>query len=286
MSQATDQRRPRGVSQDGGRYQGQLEQADDDPDHLDPAIAAPDHEKAQGGGGRGHGEPRRQARQLPGAGYAGELGDQRADAGHEECQPRKQGPVAPEVPPDQRPVTLAGEDPEANGAVLDDIEDGNEGDLGQHQPVAPLGTRLGRGDQAAGVGVGQHDHQPRPEHGGEAQPAPAVVAAGFREERLVGHRGAGMTARAPRVRHRHDLKDTELDLFGNPYISLPNRQPPGPRAWPGGAHELQEGQVPQNTTSTGSTSLKPCCCSGGRVRPPTPATTTSRREPQLTQARW
>ena len=77
---------------------GQLEQADDDPDHLDPAVAAPDHEQAQGraaaGGTVSHGG--RPASCPAPAMPANSVMSAPMQATNR-VTPRQQGPVAPEV---------------------------------------------------------------------------------------------------------------------------------------------------------------------------------------------
>ncbi len=80
----------------------------------------------------------------------------------------------PKVSLDQFAVAAPGEDAEPHGELLHHEEDGDEQNLQQQQAIAPLHAALAGGDDAADVGVGQHDHDPGPEHRDEARRACAV----------------------------------------------------------------------------------------------------------------
>ena len=67
-------------------------------------------------------------------------------------------------------VALAGRHAEPHRQLLDDVEDRDQQELQRQQPVAPLRAALRRGDDAAGVGVGEHHHQTRPGDDEEAPP--------------------------------------------------------------------------------------------------------------------
>ena len=67
-------------------------------------------------------------------------------------------------------MALAADDPQADGEFLDDIEDRNENELQQQQPVSPFGAALRRGDDAAGIRIGEHDDNAGTGHERKAQP--------------------------------------------------------------------------------------------------------------------
>ena len=67
---------------------------------------------------------------------------------------------------------------EAQGELLHDIEDRHQHQLHQQQPIAPLGPALRRRDDAAGVGVGQHDDEARTERGQGGEAAERRAAKG------------------------------------------------------------------------------------------------------------
>ena len=50
-------------------------------------------------------------------------------------------------------------DAEAHREFLHNKQDRDQHQLQQQQPITPLRAALGRGNDAAGVGVGQHDHE-------------------------------------------------------------------------------------------------------------------------------
>ncbi len=62
-------------------------------------------------------------------------------------------------------MAAAGEDAEADGEFLDHVQDGDEDELLQEQAVAPLHAALAGGDDAADIGVGEHDDEAGPEDG-------------------------------------------------------------------------------------------------------------------------
>jgi hypothetical protein len=61
-------------------------------------------------------------------------------------------------------MSAPGEDAEANRELLHHEQDRDQDKLQKQQPVAPLDPGLAGGDDAANVGVGQHDHDARPHH--------------------------------------------------------------------------------------------------------------------------
>ena len=97
--------------------------------------------------------------------------EQRADAGDDQGSGRKPGPEAPVALEDQPGVALAGRRAEPHRQLLHDVEDRDQQELQRQQAVAPLRAALGGGDDAAGVGVGQHHDQAGPGHDEETAPA-------------------------------------------------------------------------------------------------------------------
>ena len=126
---------------------------------------------------------------LPTPVEAREFGEQRAEAGDDQGRDRKPRPAAAEMLLDQRGVALAGHGAEADGQLLDDVEDRNQDDLQKQQAVAPLRAALRRGDDAARVGVGEHDDDAR---AGDGEKAPPVEGGG--RKGVGGHRGAAFGA--------------------------------------------------------------------------------------------
>ena len=112
----------------------------------------------------------RNAHQGADARQAGKLGEQRAEAGHDQRRHRDPGPDPPEMLLDQSRVSLAGHRAEPHRQFLNDVEDRDEEELQRQQAVAPLRAALRRGDDAAGVGVGQHDDDAGP--GDDEEPSP------------------------------------------------------------------------------------------------------------------
>ncbi|CAB1127676.1 protein of unknown function [Candidatus Hydrogenisulfobacillus filiaventi] len=93
-------------------------------------------------------------------------------------------------------MPASGDHAQADGDLLYQVEDGDKQQLGQDHGVAPLHPRLGGGDHAADVGVGQHHHDPRPKGEAVAQPGPAPrpgrgcgQTAGMKPFDLFRHRG-------------------------------------------------------------------------------------------------
>ncbi len=72
-------------------------------------------------------------------------------------------------------VALASDHAEPHCQLLHEIEDRDQQELQQQQPVAPLRAALRRGDEAAGVGVGEHDDDAG---SGDEQKAPQIEAEG------------------------------------------------------------------------------------------------------------
>ncbi len=90
---------------------------------------------------------------------------------------------------DQRRMALAGHGAEADGQLLHDVEDRDQHNLQEQQAVAPLRAALRRGDDAARVGVGEHDHDAGP---GDREKTPPVESG--RSQRVDGHQRGALCA--------------------------------------------------------------------------------------------
>jgi hypothetical protein len=178
-----------GVAEQHGRHEGQLGQADGYTDALDPAVTAAESEADQKGRGHGHSEPFGQPEQFTNPGDSGELGQQRAHGRQHEGGCRQRCPPRPKMLAYELAMALTGDHSEAHGHFLGHVQDGDEHQLGQYQCVAPLGPGLSRGNNATGIGVGQHDDQARAPHGQQPQHQP--TAPGDRPLTVDLRRGAG-----------------------------------------------------------------------------------------------
>jgi len=154
----------------GDEDERELEQPEGDRDPLDRMVGTGPHHQDDAGDGDGDRGNHRHAEQLGQSGDAAELGQQRADAGHAQCADREPGPAAAEGLADQFAVPLLGRQAEAHRQFLHHEQDRDQHQLQHQQLVAPLGAALGGRDDAAGVGVGEHDHQAGAEHGQESAP--------------------------------------------------------------------------------------------------------------------
>jgi hypothetical protein len=56
-------------------------------------------------------------------------------------------------------VAAARHQPKSDGEFLHHEEDRHEDELHDQQPIAPLGAALSGGDDAAGIGIRQHDDE-------------------------------------------------------------------------------------------------------------------------------
>jgi hypothetical protein len=68
---------------------------------------------------------------------------------------------------------------------LHDVENWHQQELEQQQAVAPLDAALPGGDDAADVGVGEHDHDPRTEDREKGQAASTGASGPGGEARLT-----------------------------------------------------------------------------------------------------
>jgi len=75
-----------------------------------------------------------------------------------------QGPALAEALANQFAMAAAGDQAQPQGQFLDHEQDRDQDQLQGQELVAPLGPALGGGDDAAGVGVGEHDQKARPDH--------------------------------------------------------------------------------------------------------------------------
>ena len=166
------------VGAKGGEQERQLEQPERQPDPLDPPVAPRHHHQGQEDGGGGDGHAGRDALHQAHAGQARQLCDQGPGGAHEQQGDREEGPFPAEAVLYQLGVPLAGGDPEPHRQLHDEVQHGDEGHLEGQQGVAPAGPRLCGGDDAAGIGVGQHHHQPRADGGEEHGQHEGVAAPG------------------------------------------------------------------------------------------------------------
>ena len=77
-------------------------------------------------------------------------------------------------------MAAPGEDRQAHRQFLDHVQDRHQDQLQQQQAIAPLHAALPGGDDAADIGIGQHDHQAWAEHGQEAAQAGRRAQGGLR----------------------------------------------------------------------------------------------------------
>lgn len=103
---------------------------------------------------------RRHADKIADAGQSGEFGEKRSKTGDEEGRDGQPRPAPAEVTLDQFRMASAGHGAKTNRQFLHDIEDGDQDELQEEEAIAPLGAALGSRDDAARVGVGQHDDEP------------------------------------------------------------------------------------------------------------------------------
>ncbi len=175
--------------------EGELEEAEADADHLDPAVTAraDDREEKQRCGGDG--DRGRDAVLAADAGDARELRDQGAADADEERADGDEGPGPAELLADQLRVPFPGCEPDPHRQLHHEVKDGDQEHLDEQEPIAPAGSGLAGRDDAARVGVGEHHHQTRAdqrqrERQNEAEPAASRRGSG-REIRGRGHRGPG-----------------------------------------------------------------------------------------------
>ena len=77
-------------------------------------------------------------------------------------------------------MTLACHQPQTHGQFLHNIKDGHQNELQGQKFIAPLRPALRRRDNAAGIRIGQHNHQPGPHDKHESLPAtPAGCFRGY-----------------------------------------------------------------------------------------------------------
>ena len=94
--------------------------------------------------------------------------------GRRQAQSRKPGPAKAKPHADQFAMAAAGVETEPHGQFLNHVQHGDQQQNQRQQAIAPLRAALGRGDDIAGVGVGQHDEEaraPRSQSSGENEAA-------------------------------------------------------------------------------------------------------------------
>ena len=173
----------------------EFERPDRDRDPLDRGVAVHQRHRQHRHDDEGQRHRRGNAHEGADAGEAGEFGEERAEAGDDQRRDREPRPAEAEMLLDQRRMALAGDGAEADGQFLHDIEDGDQDDLQKQQAIAPLRAALRRGDDAARVGVGEHDHDARPGDGEKSPPVESGRSDGF-----DGHRRGTFARRKNPVR--------------------------------------------------------------------------------------
>jgi hypothetical protein len=106
-------------------------------------------------------------------------------------------------------VSLAGHDAKPHGQLLHHEQDRHQHDLQQQEPVAPLGAALRCRNDAAGIRVGQHDHEAGAGHGSEMTP---VENAHARDGIGCGHGGFTYAGRPQHALVGIDLQYLERKL--------------------------------------------------------------------------
>jgi hypothetical protein len=161
------------MSQPGHQQEDELKHADRDGDALDRQIAMGEGHREQQRDDRRQRRRLRRSDQRADAGEAGKLRQQRAHARQHQRADRDPGPGRSKLLADHLRVALAADDAKPNRQFLHHVEDGDQHHLQQQEAVAPLRAALRGGDQAARVGVGEHDDDARPGDEGESSPAEA-----------------------------------------------------------------------------------------------------------------
>ena len=159
--------------------ENQFERADPDRDPLDRGVAVHQRHRQHRHDDEGQRDRRGNAHESADAGEAGEFREQRAEAGDDQRRDREPRPAEAEMLLDQRRMALACNGAEADSQLLHDIEDRDQHNLQQQQAIAPLRAALRRGDDAARVGVGEHDHDAGPGDGEKTTPVESGRSDGF-----------------------------------------------------------------------------------------------------------
>ncbi len=144
--------------------------------HLPIGAGGADHDQKRPR--QGHADPGPDAEQQPHSFQPDEFRDQRADAGDHQRARRQPGPGCTKPVPDQLTVAFAGRQAKPDRQLLDQVQHRHQRHLQPQQLIAVARPALRRGNDAAGVGVGQHDHQPR--SGRQQQQLPPGNGVGMR----------------------------------------------------------------------------------------------------------
>ena len=153
-----------GAGEDDHHQKHQFKGADRQGDALNRQIGMGIGHQQQRRRDEDHGRGRGHAHQRADAGEAGQFGEQRAQAADQQGQHGEPGPEFAKMLFDQVGVSLPRGDADPHGQFLHHVKHGNQSQLQPQQAIAPGGAALRGGDDAAGVGVGQHDHHARPRH--------------------------------------------------------------------------------------------------------------------------
>lgn len=128
--------------------------------------------------------------ELAHPGDTGILGEERPDARCEEGKRREERPPLSEGFPNEGAVALVGEDPEADGHLLDDVENWNEHEFGQDHPVTPLRTGLSGRYEAPCISVRKHHDEARTPDGQDPCHKPTTTGAGLSLDQRRGGRSS------------------------------------------------------------------------------------------------
>ena len=155
------------LERNGDKHQLEEAKSNGHPLHH-PVGAAANHEDDADHGG-GDQRAYRQRKELGDASDATQLREQRAHAGDRKGADGEPGPACTKALADQLAMPFLGHQSEAHGELLHHVENRHQQDLQRQQSIAPGCAALRGGDDAASVGVGEHDHQARAEDGEQAR---------------------------------------------------------------------------------------------------------------------
>ena len=151
-------RPPVGVGEDHDRHEHEIEDGHPEGDPL-PAPVAEKHEDVSDEEEREKDtQPARDPEERKPDADADELRHEREDVGGHEIEEREDPPERSVTPPDEFGVPAAGDGPQPDGHLLDDVGDDPERDQEwKKDPQSVSGTGLGVGEHPPGVVVSQHD---------------------------------------------------------------------------------------------------------------------------------
>src|ERR1700761_9303290 len=138
------------------------------PDPLSPPVGPGQHNGEERCGNDRQGEAAGEAIKLADAGDPGEFCQEGAGSGDAEPAGGKPRPAGSEGLADQFAMAAPGKNPEPHREFLHQVEYRDQNYLQQQQAIAPLDPALAGGDDAANIGVRQHDDDAGTEHSEEA----------------------------------------------------------------------------------------------------------------------